>query len=69
MTILVVAKYSKNQDVTLFLKGGAALDINSVRPKPFQWMSNYARLNVVELSQSNKFFNNLPGDMVANESM
>jgi dynein heavy chain len=69
MKILVAANYLKNQDVTLFLKGGAALDINSVRPKPFQWMSNDAWLNVVELSQSNKFFNNLPGDMVANESM
>jgi len=69
MKILVAAKYLKNQDFTLFLKGGAALDINSVRPKPFQWMSNDSWLNVLELSQSNKFFSNLPGDIVANESM
>jgi dynein heavy chain len=49
--------------------GGAALDIANVRRKPFSWVSNEAWLNVVELSNSQKFFANLPNDMSANESM
>jgi len=51
------------------LRGGAALDIDSVRRKPFSWISNEAWLNVIELSQSIKFFQNLPNDMASNESM
>lgn len=69
MKILVAAQLLKSSDLTLFLRGGAALDINSVRRKPFQWMSNDVWLNVIELSQKNKFFSNLVGDMVANEPM
>ena len=59
----------KGADFTLFLRGGAALDIESVRRKPFSWISNEAWLNVIELSQSQKFFANLPNDMAANEAM
>ena len=40
-----------------------------VRRKPFNWLSNEAWLNVLELSQSSKFFSNLPNDMAGNESM
>jgi len=69
MKILVTAGVLKGSDVTLFLRGGAALDINSVRRKPFQWISNEVWLNVIELSQSNKFFANLAMDMIANEAM
>lgn len=69
MKILVAAQLLKSSDVTLFLRGGAALDINSVKRKPFQWMSNEVWLNVVELSQRNKFFSGLVTDMVANEAM
>jgi len=69
MKILVAAQSLKSSDLTLFLRGGAALDINSVRRKPFQWMSNDVWLNIVELSQKNKFFSNLVGDMIANEAM
>lgn len=56
-------------DVTLFLRGGAALDINSVKRKPFSWMSNDVWLNIVQLSQSNHFYSNLIADMTANESL
>ena len=69
MKILVAAQQLKSSDMTLFLRGGAALDINSVRRKPFQWMSNDVWLNIVQLSQSNKFYSNLVGDMIANEGM
>jgi len=69
LKILVAAQMLKSSDVTLFLRGGAALDINSVRRKPVQWMPNDVWLNVVQLSQSNKFFSNLVGDMIASENM
>jgi len=69
MKILVTAGLLKQSDVTLFLRGGAALDINSVRRKPFMWISNDVWLNIIELSNSNKFFSNLATDMIANEAM
>eukprot|EP01040_Poterioochromonas_malhamensis_P004773 gene4773-5123_t len=69
MKILITANHLRQSDMTLFLRGGAALDIESVRRKPFNWISNEAWLNVVELSQSQKFFANLPNDMSANEAM
>jgi dynein heavy chain len=69
LKILVAAQSLKPSDVTLFLRGGAALDINSVRSKPFQWMPNDIWLNIVQISQSNKFFSNIISDMIANENM
>ena len=68
MKILVAAGHLKSSDVTLFLRGGAALDINSVRRKPFQWMSNEVWLNVVQLSESSKFYSNLIDSMSGNGS-
>jgi len=68
--ILVTAGHLRQSDLTLFLRGGAALDIDSVRRKPFNWITNNdVWLNIVELSQSHKFFANLPNDMMANEGM
>jgi len=69
MKILITDGQLKGSDLTLFLRGGAALDIDSVRRKPFPWINNEAWLNVVELSQQQKFFANLPNDMSANEAM
>ena len=69
LKVVVAAQFLKPSDVTLFLRGGAALDINSVRRKPFQWMTNDVWLNIVQLSQSNKFFSNIIGDMIASENM
>jgi dynein heavy chain, axonemal len=68
MKTLITASLLKATDLTLFLRGGAALDINSVRRKPFSWISNESWLNVVELSQSSKFFANLPNDMAVSHS-
>eukprot|EP00985_Skeletonema_marinoi_P019833 scaffold11509_cov105-Skeletonema_marinoi.AAC.1 len=68
MKILVAAGHLKNSDVTLLLRGGAALDINSVQKKPFQWMSDEVWLNIVQLCESNQFYSNLIKDIVANES-
>lgn len=69
LKILITARKLTSQDLTLFLRGGASLDLNSVRKKPFGWMTNEAWLNIVELSQSNKFFGNLLNDMSGNEAM
>lgn len=69
LKILITAGELKAMDLTMFLRGGAALDIDSVRKKPFHWISNEAWLNVIELSNQVKFFQNLPNDMVANEAM
>lgn len=69
MKIMITAGSLRSSDLILFLRGGAALDINSVRRKPFNWISNEAWLNVVELSQSLKFFADLPNEMSANEAM
>lgn len=67
LKILITAKKLRTTDLMLFLRGGAALDINQVRCKPFSWMTNEAWLNVVELSTSHPFFKALPDEMVANE--
>eukprot|EP00606_Chrysophyceae_sp_TOSAG23-5_P000883 GSChrysophyteH2.ASY1.ANO1.1544.1 assembled CDS len=67
--ILITAGDLRSIDLALFLRGGAALDMDSVRRKPFSWISNEAWLNVIELSNTQKFFVNLPNDMVANEAM
>ena len=68
LKILITAKKLRATDLMLFLRGGAALDINQVRRKPFAWMTNEAWLNVVELSTSHPFFKALPDEMVANEA-
>jgi dynein heavy chain len=67
--ILVTAEELTLADVNLFLRGGAALDINSVRRKPFNWISNDAWLNAMQLSISCKFFSALPNEMSGNEAM
>merc|ERR1712072_850572 len=48
--ILVTAGRLTPSEVTLFLKGGAALDINAVKPKPVPWLTDTAWLNIVQLS-------------------
>lgn len=68
LKILITAKLLNQSDMTLFMKGGAGLDADAVRRKPFNWMLQEAWLNIVELSQL-KFFATLPTDMAANEAM
>jgi dynein heavy chain len=69
MKVLVTAGLLSSGDMTLFLRGGAALDVASVRKKPFNWLPNEAWLNVMQLSMSNKFFTQLPNEMTSNEGM
>jgi dynein heavy chain len=52
-------------EVTTFLRGGAALDINSVRKKP-KFILDEAWLNMIELSNQNSFFKALPDNVMRN---
>lgn len=56
LKILLTARRLDQSDVTLFIKGGAALDLNSVKPKPYLWLADPAWLNAIQLSRDNVMF-------------
>lgn len=68
MKVLVTAELLEARHVSLFLRGGASLDINSVKKKPnsLNWLSNESWLNVLELASSCQFFSTLPSVMCSN---
>ncbi|XP_049799902.1 dynein axonemal heavy chain 8-like [Schistocerca nitens] len=43
-------EYVSHEEFNTFIKGGAALDLNAVTPKPVQWITDMAWLNLVQLS-------------------
>ena len=65
--VLITAGTISRSDINLFLMGGAALDINSERKKPFAWLKNDAWLSVIALSKAVPFFQTLPDDITRNE--
>jgi dynein heavy chain len=69
LKVLLTANRLTSEDVTLFLKGAAALDISSVRTKPFRWLSDPAWLNAVQLSVTNQLFRNVLEDLARNEGI
>lgn len=66
--ILVAAGRLPPQDVALFLKVGAALDIGNVRTKTLPWLSDAAWLNAIALSEECPFFNSLPDSLTRGEA-
>lgn len=60
LKILLTAQRLDQSDVTLFIKGGAALDLNAVRPKPYLWLADPAWLNAIQLSRENVLFKVMP---------
>lgn len=66
--ILVAAGKLESRNISLFLRGGSALDISQVKPKPFGWMSNESWLNILQLSMGNLTFMTLAEDVERNES-
>ncbi|EUB55933.1 Dynein heavy chain 5, axonemal [Echinococcus granulosus] len=45
------------EEFQIFIKGGAALDLNAVEQKPRQWIQDMTWLNLVELSRLSAFAN------------
>jgi dynein heavy chain len=67
--ILQIAGKLDSKNINTFLRGGGALDLAHVRPKPFAWLSNESWLNVLQLSLSNLTLRNLVEDMERNEAL
>ena len=67
LKIMQTARRLSGGDITLFLKGGAALDINSVKPKPFKWMTDGSWLNCIQLMQDKPLFKTLLDSMTRDE--
>jgi dynein heavy chain, axonemal len=53
--IMASARVIRLSDIDVFLKGGGALDIASVRKKPKDWIPDNVWLSVVALSQMDTF--------------
>ena len=49
--------------------GGAALDLNSVDPKPKKWIQDMTWLNLVELSNKLPMFRDLPKQVAGNDKV
>ena len=66
--ILVVAGKLDAAKISLFLRGGGALDATQNKPKPFAWISSEAWLNATQLGQSHPNFKGLCEMIEKNES-
>ena len=55
-------------DVDVFLKGGGALDITSVRKKPKEWIPDSVWLSVIALSQMDAF-RDIPDSVFRNDGL
>lgn len=67
LKILVKADFLDASEVPLFLRAGAAYDIEEVTKKP-KWISNDAWLNAIALSDGTSLFKSLPSLIARNEN-
>ena len=65
--MLSTAGLLEQAEVGLFLRGGAALDINNVRKKP-TWIATEAWLNAIALAETVPLFKFLPESIIRNEA-
>lgn len=56
----------RQEEFVTFYKGGAALDLNSVEPKPKKWMQDVTWLNLVQLSKLTRF-SQITGQVTRND--
>jgi len=74
-TLLLALKLQLNSEVitmdhfSCFVKGGAALDINTVKKKPKEWVPDTVWLNIIQLSMSIPLFKELPDIVARNEGL
>ena len=66
--VLLSAGKVKASDLDVFLKGGAALDINSVRKKPKDWIPDNVWLNIIALSAMDSF-RDIPDSVFRNDGL
>lgn len=66
--IAVSAGKIKVQDLDVFLKGGGALDINSVRKKPKDWIPDSVWLSIIALSSMDAF-RDVPDSVFRNDGL
>lgn len=66
--ILVNSGKIRASDLDVFLKGGGALDINSVRKKPKEWIPDSVWLNIVALSNMDAF-RDIPDSVFRNDGL
>jgi dynein heavy chain len=69
--ILQTAGKLDSKNINTFLRGGAALDLAHVRPKPasLHWLNQESWLNILQLSLSNLQLRNLVEDIERNEAL
>lgn len=58
----------RGADVDVFLKGGGALDITSVRKKPKEWIPDSVWLSIIALSQMDAF-RDIPDSVFRNDGL
>lgn len=66
--VLVSAGKVKAADMDVFLKGGGALDIASVRKKPKEWIPDSVWLSIIALSQMESF-RDIPDSVFRNDGL
>jgi hypothetical protein len=66
--VLQSAGSVKAADIDVFLKGGGALDITSVRKKPKDWIPDGVWLSIIALSQMDSF-RDLPDSVFRNDGL
>ncbi|XP_070190341.1 dynein axonemal heavy chain 5-like isoform X2 [Littorina saxatilis] len=55
LKIEMTAGRVRGEEFSVFIKGGAALDLNAVEPKPKKWIMDMTWLNLVELAKLPQF--------------